>query len=671
MPDMEVSRKGKVFRVRINHPRPLVQFPFEGSSTSPSDLPEQLQITDPASRIFEGRPHVLLQGKGIVIQRKLGVREHVLGLGEKAFDLDRRRVTAQMWNTDVGGAYGWYVDPLYKSINFFICVEGRKTLGYFINSPSKVVIDVGNLDYDRVTIFVPEESLEIFVFQGESVEEVLEEYVELTGKPFLLPEWALGYQISRYSYFPQDYVVKVVEEHIKGGFKVSAIYLDIDYMDRYRMFTWDRERFPNPKELSEKLHSLGVKLITIVSPCLKMEQGYEPFKEALGCFVERPTGEIYVDRMWPGYSAWLDFLNPKAREWWREKIVNLLSQGVDAIWLDMNEPAVLFKESKTIDEDALHTLEDGTKVPHSSAHNAYAYYQAMATHEALREVRGDVFILSRAAYAGSQRFTAVWTGDNVSSWDDLRLQLVLIQGLSVSGIPYAGCDIGGFSWRSPRAPPQWSPELLTRYYQAALFFPLFRNHKAKAGVDQEAYTLPDPWKDRVRRVVNLRYAFIPFLSALTLEAHERGHPIIRPMAYHFQEDENVYRMDDEFMIGSHMLQAPIVQQGVESREVYLPAGKWAEFWTGEVYQGPIWVKSVSEIPLYLREGAIVPMDNGDGLDVVTFGEGGRIMLRDSTLLTTEKGRLTFSREVKVGDVIVLRGGRNTKRVRYVVREVSI
>ncbi|BBD73273.1 alpha-glucosidase [Sulfodiicoccus acidiphilus] len=664
MPKVDVLRGKNTFKVSVNDPRPVVEFPFKGDGSSLGELPESLDV-------YEGQPPSPLKGSGIVIQKKLGFREHVLGLGEKAFELDRRRITVQMWNTDVGGVYFWYTDPMYKSINFLISVTDGKTVGYFVNSASRVVVDVGNFEYDKLTFFVPERSAELFVFQGKSVEEVVEAYTELTGKPFLLPEWALGYQISRYSYYPQDYVVKIVEEHLKEGFKVSAVYLDIDYMDKYRMFTWDRGRFPDPAELSRKLHSMGVKLITIVSPCLKVEQGYGPFAEALGCFVERPTGEIYVDRMWPGHSAWIDFLNERARSWWKAKLKELLSQGVDAIWLDMNEPAVLFKESKTIDEDAVHTLDDGRKVPHAVVHNAYGYYEAQATYAALRETRDDVFVLSRAAYAGSQKYTAVWTGDNVSSWDDLRLQLVLIQGLSVSGVPYVGCDIGGFSGRFQRVNASSSPELLVRFYEAALFFPLFRNHKAKGGVDQEPYNLPDLWKEKVRRVVSLRYAFLPYLSALVLEAHEKGHPIVRPLAYHFQDDENVYRLDDEFMVGSHLLQAPIVAPGVESRKVYLPRGRWSEFWTGKEYAGPTWADSVSEIPLYAREGAVVPMTGEEGVDFVVYGDGGELKLRDGTIASTKGRALTFSGELLVDKVTVLGESKRTLKVGGKRKEVKL
>ncbi|MFB6471177.1 MAG: TIM-barrel domain-containing protein, partial [Vulcanisaeta sp. AZ3] len=530
---IRVERNDGMFRVSINEPRPIVKFSFSGVEVSVKELPEELLILESTSPIhIRGYEGV----KGIIVQRKLGLDEHVYGLGEKAFDLDRRRATYQLWNTDVAAVtkYGWYIDPMYVNVPFLMIVRKDGVVGYLFNSASRILVDVGMRIYDKLTAFVPEESLELYIFSGKNVEEVLEKYTELTGRPFLIPEWALGYQISRYSYYPQDRVLEIVKRHLDNGFKVSVVYLDIDYMDSYKMFTWDSNKFPDPRQLTNELHRFGVRVITIFDPCLRVDQNYELFKEALGLFVETGKGEIFTGPMWPGVCAWIDFGNPKAREWWAEKVRDWVSRyGVDGIWLDMNEPAVLGRVTKdsTIEETAMHNLSD-RRVTHAQFHNAYAYYEAIATQEGLRRASLEPFILSRAGFAGIQSFAAVWTGDNIPSWDDLKLQVVLALGLSISGIPYVGCDLGGFAGRQWGGVGPTDLDLLVRYYQVALFFPVFRSHGAPDNIDKELYNLPRPWADKVREVIRLRYEFLPYLSALALEAHERGHPILRPLVYY-------------------------------------------------------------------------------------------------------------------------------------------
>ncbi len=657
--NIKIERSGNTYRIRVNNPNPVVDFPFNGSETN--ELSENIKIE-------EGKypfPDNKFSYYGLIISRRLNIDDHIYGLGEKAYELDRKRTRLQMWNTDVGAVtrYGWYIDPMYKSIPFFIILNKKEGVtGYFINSASRVMFDFGILDYDKITIFVPEKSVEFYLFKGNSVEEVIEAYTNLTGKPFLLPEWALGYQISRFSYFPQDYVIEIVKRHLEKGIKVSAIYLDIDYMDRYKIFTWNKERFPNPLQLSEELHKLGVKLITIINPCIKVDYKYEPFKEAvnLGILMEDEDGSIFVAKMWAGNCAWIDFSNSKAREWWANKIMEWVKKyGVDGIWLDMNEPTSFGRD---IPDSAVFHSDKGD-VSHLSFRNAFPYYQAMATFEGLKKAGIDKpFILSRAAYAGSQKYCAVWTGDNIAEWEDLRLQISLALSLSISGIPYVGCDIGAFIGRThPRGGMDYSSsfDLLTKYYEIALFFPFFRSHKSKDGIDQEPFTLPVYYMNKIKQIIDLRYRFIPYLSALALEAHEKGHPILRPLFYHYQDDENVYRIDDEFMVGEFILYAPILSKD-SKRLVYLPPrDKWVSFWNNIEYSG--WVESDGWLPIYIKYNSILPLQGNDGIDLIVYGEKAEIKMYDSNIISLKDDRITFSNALKV-DTIEFKGLRNVKNI---------
>ncbi|MGC9169505.1 MAG: alpha-glucosidase MalA [Thermoproteus sp.] len=652
---------GEVLRLRINDPAPLMDIPFSGK---PAEPPPELSI---AEGEFPFRLEAYAGLKGLVLSRPLSLDEHVYGLGEKAFDLDRRRGFFQLWNVDVGcvARYGWYVDPMYVSVPFLIVFDAAKATGYFINSASRIFVDAGLYRYDRLTVFVPEDSVELFVIGGPKIEDVLRRYFRLTGMPFLMPEWALGYQISRYSYYPQERVVEVVRRHVEMGVPVSAVYLDIDYMDGYKAFTWDPQKFPSPRQLAEELHKMGARLVTILNPVLKVDQRYPVFREALGLFVETKNGEIYTGAMWPGKSAWIDFLKPEARSWWAERVRRWAEEwGVDGIWLDMNEPTALGEPQRdcALDPEALHDA-GGRRVRHAEAHNYYSVFQAEATFRGLAEAGREPFILSRAGSAGIQRYAAVWTGDNAPSWEDLRLQTAIVLGLSVSGVPYAGFDIGSFAGhRHYKSPYVNDMDLLVRYYQIALFFPLFRSHRAPDTPDREIYELPDRWREKVVRVVRLRYRFLPYLSALSLEAHEEGRPILRPLAYYHQDDENVHAMYDEYYVGPYILYAPLLWKEAK-RPIYLPRGRWADFWTGEIHEGPVWVENSDELPIYVREGAVVPLASDNGLDVLVFGDGGRIKLRDGTVIQRDGGVLALSKPKRVDKVVEYRGGR--------IREIAV
>ncbi len=306
-------------------------------------------------------------------------------------------------------------------------------------------------------------------------------------------------------------------------------------------------------------------------------------------------------RVWPGACAFPDFLNHKARSFWSKQVTKLVSEsGLDGIWLDMNEPSV-FNDTKTFDENTTHNLDDGLNVPHSLVHNAYAYFQAKATFEPLNKLNKEPFILTRAGCAGIQKFAAVWSGDNTSSWRNMRLQIPLLLSLSISGVPFVGCDIGGFIGNS-------SPELLARFYQMATLFPIFRNHKSKEGNDQEPFRLPTKYQNQVKNAISLRYSLLPYLSSVALKAHRLGHPIIRPLCYEYQSDEETYYINDQYMVGKHLLYSPIVEKGKRERELYLPEGKWIEWTRRTIFNGSQWINSETEMPLYLRASSTIPAE---------------------------------------------------------------
>ncbi|BCU67737.1 alpha-glucosidase [Sulfolobales archaeon HS-7] len=555
------------------------------------------------------------------VVKKLGLKERIFGLGEKTFELDRNHKKYVMWNVDPG-VYVKYQDPMYLNVPFVISVNGDKATGFFFNSASKIEFDIGFSDYSKLIVNVPSSGIEFYVIEGPRIKDVIKRYFQLTGMPTELPEWSLGYMMSRYTYFPQDRVIELLDEMKKEGVEVSAVFLDIDFMENFKLFTWNKERFPNPQDFIRQLSERGIKLITIVDHSVRVEQEYDVFLRGMGKYCKRRSGELYVGWMWPGSSAYPDFFKEETRDWWSEEIRRWVSQGIDGIWLDMNEPTdfsrlthpegelgrIALRDDRFLtafDDDVVHVFR-GKEILHNEVRNAYPLYQAMATHEGLLKAGKKPFILSRSGFAGIQRYAASWTGDSTSSWDQLRLQLQMVLGMSISGIPYVGIDIGGFQGRGPSTSDS-SYELLLRQYQMALFFPIYRTHKATDGTNVEAIYLPSYYKRRVIETISLRYRFLPYLTEVMKEVSREGTLFVRPLFYEFQEDEDSCYVDDEYMAGSSILFAPVIEKGKENRSVYLP-GKWISFWTMREYSG--YVNSENDLPIYVRDNSLVQLRDG-------------------------------------------------------------
>ena len=514
--------------------------------------------------------------------------DHILGLGEKALPVDRKRSKSVLWNSD-SYAYSIYSDPLYCSIPFFIKISDHGNYGFFINYPGKLTVDCGISSYNKIRIQITSSSLAFYIIKGRSPEEIVEKYSGLTGKPFLMPQWALEHQISRYSYYPDNAILSMLKRYRDefGADAVGSIYLDIDYMENYKVFTIDRKKFPGIKEFLKSVHELGIKVIPIVDPGIKAEQGYEQFQKGMGSYVETVKNEIYTGGVWPGKCAFPDFFSEEGKSFWKKEVEKFMENGFDGIWLDMNEPAVQDEKTGTFPENLIHSI-NGNKIRHSELHNAYALAEAEATSSALGK---NKFILSRAGYSGIQKYAAIWSGDGTSSFENMALQIPILTGLSISGVPYVGCDLGGFLGYT-------TPELLLRFYQMALLFPIYRNHKSNTGNDQELYIFPDDIKEKFRQILALRHALVPYLHWKSVRAVERGTPIIRPLAFNYPEIEAMFTINDEYMSGKELLLAPIVNCNAEWRYITLPPGKWYSFEHGKVYEGNSTIKYPGDIPLF-------------------------------------------------------------------------
>ncbi len=551
----------------------------------------------------------------LIIKKELKQNEKIIGLGEKAYDILKNRHKFTMYNSDPEG-YKRYDDPLYLSIPFLISIS-ENIKGIFINSVSKIDIDIGIAEYDKLIIKVYNKSCEIYVFDSDNFDDLYEKYTDLTGKTFMPPLWSIGHQVSRYSYYPEDEVYSVIDNYKKYT-NVSSIYLDIDYMDKFKIFTFDKNRFPDNKRLLNNLHKRDVKLVTIMDPGVKIEQEYKIFKNGLGNYVENSNNEIYTSKLWPGNSAMPDFLNEEAYKWWKTEIKEFM-KNTDGIWLDMNEPS-LFNAFKTIDPEALHNINNN-KIKHKYVHNAYSYFEVKATYEAMKEVKDDVFIVSRSGYAGIQKYAAIWTGDNTSSEDDLKLQISMVTSLNLSGVSICGCDLGGFLGPS-------SPELISKYYKMALLFPFYRNHKDKYSNDQDIYKLPELYRNEIIETVNKRYELIDYIYSTIYESHLYGYPVIKPLFYYDYNDIDAYYINDEYIIGN-LLYAPQIYGN--DRQLYLPPGKWLNINDFSIISGNKYIKSDEKYPLYLKNNSMLIIKN----KLIVFGKSKIVLYKNNKEIKIE------------------------------------
>jgi alpha-glucosidase len=565
------------------------------------------------------------RGTFVAAAKKLGFDEHFYGLGEKAARLDKRRSSFVNWNADTPG-YLEGRDPIYQTVPFYTGLQNGNAYGIFFDNSYRSYFDFGKSSQQRVWFGAEGGELNYYFFYGPSLKKILNRYADLTGHMPMPPLWALGNQQSRWSYYPDTMVEEVVREYRKRDLTLDVVHLDIDYMQGYRVFTWDRNRFPNPKALSEKLARQGVKLITIVDPGVKHQQvakstaqitsitpelepqdpRYYVFEQGLlnNYFQKRENGDLFIPRVWPGESVFVDYTLPAAREWWGGLHRAYTDNGVAGIWNDMNEPSDFVDQTGKNQMDVV-SYDEGEKSTHAKNRNVFALLMARATYEGLERLRPNQrpYVITRAAYAGIQRYSTMWTGDTNSTWEALALNIPMFTTLGLSGEPFVGSDVGGFMGRG-------SGELLTRAYQVSFLAPFCRNHKVIDGYDQEPWRFGKYYEDIIRRYLKLRYQLLPFLYTTLEEAHQTGTPLFRPLVLNYQDDPNTYNLDDEFMIGNDLLVAPVVKPDVTRRLVYLPKGTWYDFWTNKKYEGGTMFTAdapLETVPMFVRAGAIIPM----------------------------------------------------------------
>lgn len=531
--------------------------------------------------------------------------ESYYGVGDKPSQLNLRGKRVENWNMDQY-AFGKNQNPLYKAVPFYIGLHHKTAYGIFFDNTFKTHFDFCHERRNVTSFWADGGEMNYYFFYGPKVSEVVHGYTDLTGKPELPPLWTLGFHQCKWSYYPESRVKEVASTFRAMKIPCDAIYLDIDYMEGFRCFTWDKEYFPNPKRMVDELLEDGFKTVAMIDPGIKVDKDYWVYQEAVekDYFCKRADGPYMKGKVWPGECHFPDFTNPEVREWWAGLYKEIIAEvGVRGIWNDMNEPAVMEVPGKTFPDDVRHNY-DGHPCSHRKAHNIYGMQMARATYEGMRRYTFPKrpFVITRAAYSGAQRFTSSWTGDNVATWEHLWIANVQVQRMCLSGMSFTGSDIGGFA-------EQPSGELFARWIQLGVFHPFCRVHSSGDHGDQEPWSFDSEVTDITRKFIELRYTLLPYLYTMFWEYMNDGVPMLKSLAYYDQDDQHTHYRNDEFIFGNHILVCPILEPNAKGRRMYLPRGNWYNFWTNELVAGgkETWVEAdLDSIPIFIKEGSIIP-----------------------------------------------------------------
>jgi alpha-glucosidase len=560
-------------------------------------------------------------GEASIFQFKREEGTQFYGMGEKWTGFEHSKKITKFWNTDVFADFTKpsYTegkpasDPVYLSIPYLVIKRGNTYVGLLLDNPHATFIATGlnisianqmNLPTKESIILLGSERGQpnLYLIYGPSLRELTQKMQQLMGTTPLPPAWSLGYHQCRWGYKSAADLNALDINFRKHKIPVDGLWLDIDFMDNYKVFTLNKQHFPQPKQNLAKLTQAKRRVVPIFDPGVKLQAGYPVYErgEKANAFCLNSQGNHYVGLVWPGESVFPDFSLKNARDWWAGEVAKFARQGITSAWLDMNDPSTGFADNQEM-------LFDHGRQPHDYYHNQYALGMAMATRQGFLAVRPNErpFLLSRSGFTGSNKYTAIWTGDNCSNYYHLRNGLATSLNLALSGIPFNGGDIGGFAGDT-NAP------LIRDWYKAGFLLPFFRNHCIKGARQQEPWAFDAKTLSVSRRYIQLRYRLRPYLYQLFAEHELTGEAIIRPLFYDFADtkEQPLGLIADQFMVGSHIMQAPFVDKSLPKRKVLLP-GKthWFSISDGKWLTGGKNINvsaSLADTPWYIRDGAILP-----------------------------------------------------------------
>lgn len=579
------------------------------------------------------------------LSKTLSESMRVFGLGETVRGMNKRGWIYISNNTD---------DPnhdedkrsLYASQNFILLAspEEEEVEGIFVDDPGTVRFDIGYTELNRLIICSESGNADIYRFTADSADEIVRQFRAITGQSYIPPKWAFGFGQSRWGYKSEEDIRAVFTRYQDASVPLDSIYLDIDYMERYKDFTVNTESFPHFSDFVEEMRKSHVHLVPIIDASVKMEEGYETYEE--GCekdyFVKKENGERLVAAVWPGRVHFPDFFKPEVQNWFGHKYQFLLEQGIDGFWNDMNEPAIFYTEDRLkevfeeiekyknenldiqsyfaftnlvstlgnnpADYRRFYHEHEGQSIRHDKVHNLFGFYMTKAAGEALRKMEPNkrILLFSRSSYIGMHRYGGVWTGDNKSWWSHLLLSLQQMPALNMCGFLYSGSDIGGFG-------ADCTEDLMARWLSLAILTPLYRNHACAGTRLQELYQFQN--LESFRKIIELRYALIPYIYSEFMKAAIKNEMYFRPLSFIWSKDSRAYEVEDQVVVGESIMLAPVVEQNHNGRAVYLPESMkmirfkaWNDYTEEILPAGTHYVECrLFETILFLRKGHVLPL----------------------------------------------------------------
>jgi len=543
-------------------------------------------------------------GSEVTTYKHMREGERFIGLGEKTGPFDRTGSGFTNWNSDTYG-YTPSQDPIYSSIPFYIGIHHNINYGIFLDNTFQTDFNFGASNNRFSSFGARNGEMNYYFIYHTHLADIITSYTSLTGRMKLPPMWSLGYQQNRFSYYPDKEVLRIAETFREKNIPVDGITLDILYMDSFKLFTWDKQRFPDPVGMTAKLKSLGIHTTVVVDPGIKIQPGAPAFERGLkdSVYLTYTDGKYYAAQVWPGWCYFTDFTNPKGRNYWSKEMKFFANNGVSGIWNDMNEFATW---GQKVPSNVLFDF-DGRKATTAEAHNVYALEMSKAGYDGARMASNErPFILTRAGFSGLQRYCAIWTGDNVASDEHMLLGVRLMCGLGVSGIPFTGVDVAGFIGTT-------TTDLYTRWMQLGSFFPYYRNHKELNTRSSEPWTYGEETLDNIKPSMNLRYKLMPYLYSSFFESTQDGLPVMRSLAIDYTFDPLIYEdpFQNQFEFGKSVMVVPVLSVQTFTK-LYLPKGMWYEMYTDSLQTGGN-VQNVEipdqELPTFVKESSIIPMQS--------------------------------------------------------------